>query len=71
KYTHISSLLKEQVSPRPPDSPGTPRKWPVLELVDSWSRVSSLAEDCDRSGTATSVDALLVRKMNPIPCSDP
>ncbi|GFV97539.1 hypothetical protein TNCV_2040471 [Trichonephila clavipes] len=38
---------------RPPDSPE--RLGACLELVDS----SLLAEDCDRSGTATSVDGTL------------
>ncbi|GFU51725.1 hypothetical protein TNCV_3195941 [Trichonephila clavipes] len=38
--------------------------------LPSWSQ-SLLAEDCDRSGTATSVDGTFIRKMNPIPCSDP
>ncbi|GFW71431.1 hypothetical protein TNCV_484681, partial [Trichonephila clavipes] len=35
-------------SPRPPDSPGTPRKWPVWNWWTPRLESVSLAEDCDR-----------------------
>ncbi|GFX15959.1 transposable element Tcb2 transposase [Trichonephila clavipes] len=51
---------------RPPDSPGTPRKWPVWNTP----RLGK-AEDCDRSGTATSVDGTPCTEDEPNSCSDP
>ncbi|GFS80831.1 glucose dehydrogenase [Trichonephila clavipes] len=64
-------LLKEQVSPRPPDSPGTLRNGLSGTGGLLVSESVSLAEDCDRSEPQHQLMALLVRKMNPIPCSDP
>ncbi|GFX90472.1 hypothetical protein TNCV_2073501 [Trichonephila clavipes] len=56
KYTTSPPSLKNKSLRRPPDSPGTPRKWPVWNWWTPRLESVSLAEDCDRSGTATSVD---------------
>ncbi|GFV43182.1 hypothetical protein TNCV_4174311 [Trichonephila clavipes] len=70
KYT-TSPSLKNKSLRRPPDSPGTPRKWPVWNWWTPRLESVSLAEDCDRSGTATSVDGTPCTEDEPIPCSDP
>ncbi|GFQ71943.1 hypothetical protein TNCT_6361, partial [Trichonephila clavata] len=71
KYSIAPPSLKNKSLRRSPDFPerlGSGLSGTGGLLV---SESVSVAEDCDRSGTTTSVDGTPVRKMNPIPCSDP